>query len=1818
MRIPTTVTVTSSPNPSGFGQPVTFTATVTGSACGSACGSNCCSACSTPTGTVTFEDGSSPLGVSPLNCGKATFKTTTPLPGGIHTITAVYSSDTSYSGSTSPNFLQTVNTASTTTMVVTSVNPSVFGQRVTFTATVSSTAGTPTGTVTFKDGSASLGTGALNVSDVASFTTSTLTVGTHAITAVYGGDTNFTASTSSIVQQTVHQASTITTVASSTNPSVFGQSVTFTATVTANAPGSGTPRGTVTFEDSGTSIGTGPLSSGTATFVISTLSTTASPHMITAVYGGDGNFTGSASVRVAQTVDLAGTPATVSAIEGVYTGTVTVAMFTASGDAREVGNFAATVSWGDSSPNSVASISFSIKAFLVQGSHIYSAEGNYDITVSIAELDSNSTATVNSTADVVEPPLSGTGMTFGAIAGGLANGSPQSSLVGVSSLLMTTEGAAFINVIVAVFSSPNPAALPSDYTASVNWGDGSLNTAGRVGGSGGVLDVAGSHLYSESGTYSITTTLNGPGASNTTTTNTVIVGDAPLTVIPTTITATEGTQASNVTVATFTDGNSYASSTDYSASIDWGDNSPSTGGTITGNAIVGSHTYAEGGSYPVVVTLTDVDGSIASDESTAAVTDQPLSPTSLTISSSPDGSPTTLASTFTDANPNDQSDSYDASVDWGDGSTSPAAITGSGGTFTLAGNRVYSASGVYTIALTIKDSGGAIITETGTATISEAPLSGTGSTFSATADMLASPINLATFTDANLSQGVDGIDVVSNYTATIDWGDGTTLDTSATIWGEQSSYAVMGAHTYANPGTYSISITIQDDDGTSVTVNGTASVSTMLPSGITFSSSEGVAFADTTIATFTDSNLSTPPTDYSATIDWGDGTAVTTGTISGSSGSFGVAGDHAYSEGGTFTVTVTVFEAEDLTFSVASTCNVADPPLSANFASFSATQGTPLNGQEVATSTDPVAEDISAYSAVINWGDGSGTDQGVITTATGSLIVSGDHTYQASGSFSVGITITDLGGSSATVTGTVTVAGAALIGSGTTFSSSEGVLASKVTVATFTDTSEPASSTALIDWGDGTSPTSGAITGTGGNYTVTGSHTYGDDLAYTVIVSISDSNGNSDTAYSQAMVAGFELTATGASGQGTEAVAGTFELATFTDTDLTASASGYKAVINWDDGVTELGVVNGSGGSFTVTGDHIYVEDSTYAVQVTVYDADNDSNATTTSILTIADSTLTPIGANLNVTTGVAFTQVPVAAFTDANVSDPASSYGAQISWGDGSPATTGLVSGGGGSFVVLGSHVYTSPGPYSLSVTIIDDGSTSTVVMGSSYVAPVPVYTVATFTTANHQDLASNFTASIDFGDGSSPMTGLVSGSSGSFVVTATHSFARAGAFIGTVTVTEFGGTSITLGTNPQVADPPVAGEQEPPPPPATPPPQNEAAIPGHDVVLSDWTVKNFKGNGTVKLTKDEVASGLRIHIDDGFTLKRLCLNDKTMLAANNIADAEGKFQPTDLTVDGYAVSATITIGPKDNQGILAWTVPDFLRIWWKPDGTNWVPVPAAALPYAATGNPIPISIEGITPGTGKVIVSFRTGQPAHAQTKSTSFDFTVSSGLNIRGDNPPAEGPSLLTQLRQATGILYYRWEGGVIQRQFMPVKGVEQYQETAIKYVDVILANVDWLSYKSNKSVVTIIANNGDAPSFDNYHTRTFYPKNYDKLLTTLPQGDGQKVLAAVLVHALVEQFRTQIYGDVFETNPNAALNHDVGGAFGEGTKAEEDILQWGNRTQDPKTMVGFQPPPGATTVSIKMIYTDKDGKESVLELVIPLPPDKLQDTKLTRPK
>jgi hypothetical protein len=278
----TATSLTSSLNPSVYNQSVTFTATVTSNA-------------GTPVGGVTFYNGSTAIGGGALSAGKLAFSTST-LTAGSHSITAVFSSTGNWVGSTSPLVTQVVNKDTTSTKLTSSLNPARYGQSVTFTATVTSSSGTPVGGVTFMNGTTAIGGGALSGGKI-TLTKTTLPVGTLSITAVYSGTVNYATSTSPVLTEQINKAATTTSLTSSLNPSSLGTSVTFTAVV---AAGSGTPAGSVTFKNGTTVLGVRALSAGKAT--LSTTSLTSGSHSITAVYSGGTNYAGSTSPVLTQVV----------------------------------------------------------------------------------------------------------------------------------------------------------------------------------------------------------------------------------------------------------------------------------------------------------------------------------------------------------------------------------------------------------------------------------------------------------------------------------------------------------------------------------------------------------------------------------------------------------------------------------------------------------------------------------------------------------------------------------------------------------------------------------------------------------------------------------------------------------------------------------------------------------------------------------------------------------------------------------------------------------------------------------------------------------------------------------------------------------------------------------------------------------------------------------------------------------------------------------------------------------------------------------------------------------------------------------------------------------------------------------------------------------------------------------------------------------------------------------------------------------------------------------------------------------------------------
>ena len=534
----TSLARTSGTDPSSFNQPLKFTATVSSASAG------------TIGGTVAFQDSGVVLAACaalPVVSGAATC-TVSSLVGGTHSIKATFSSgDTNFSGSVSQPISQTVNQANDSVAVVSSVNPSVFGQAVTFTATVTTGAGTPTGTIAFRDNGVDIASCASVAvsSGAASCTFSALTTAgsPHPISAVYSGDSNFQAATSSPLAQTVNKADSTATLSGSGSPTVFGQGVTLTATVAAAAPGAGAPTGSVTFSDNGTVIagcGAQPITSGVAT--CSTASLAVATHPITAVYNGDGSFNASPAsntvnqsvTQAATTVSLAGSGSpTVSGQPVTLTATIAV---TAPGAGAPSGNVTFLdndVAIGSCAAQPVSAGQATCTVPLTAATHPLTAVYNGDLSFSASPASNTVSQVVGQAATAValvssvNPSVSGQAVVFTATVSATAPGagSPTGNITfqdaGVTinscgSRTITARVATCTVASLAAASSPH--AITATYNGDNNFaGSTSSPVSQAVNRAATTVALASSvnpSTFGQAVTFTATITVTGPGAGS--------------------------------------------------------------------------------------------------------------------------------------------------------------------------------------------------------------------------------------------------------------------------------------------------------------------------------------------------------------------------------------------------------------------------------------------------------------------------------------------------------------------------------------------------------------------------------------------------------------------------------------------------------------------------------------------------------------------------------------------------------------------------------------------------------------------------------------------------------------------------------------------------------------------------------------------------------------------------------------------------------------------------------------------------------------------------------------------------------------------------------------------------------------------------------------------------------------------------------------------------------------------------------------------------------------------------------------------------------
>ena len=366
------------------------------------------------------------------------------------------------------------------------------------------------------------------------------------------------------------------------------------------------------------------------------------------------------------------------------------------------------------------------------------------------------------------------------------------------------------------------------YTAEIDWGDGSITSASIVNFNAGVGMIGASHIYADNGSYDIMVTiLDAENVASQAFTSATVNNAAPVAVAIENpgITIVRG-QEFNFQLANFSDVGfdniTTGTSEDFTATIDWGDGTSSSGvvdfstgmpGLPSTGDVGGTHTYAAEGDYTITITVLDDDGGQDQVELDVTVsTDAPvISPIGQVNAG--EGSQVDLQTSFTDLG---DSSSFAATIVWGDGVTEAATVTFANGSGTVSASHVYADNGDYPITIELEDASGNVSQSEGVATISNiAPLIAVATTQSA---VVGQEIELvvATFVDPGFSNILAATE--ETFSVLIDWGDGT-ISTDATILVENGSAgtetigSIEASHQYLTTGAFDVLVRVTDDDG---------------------------------------------------------------------------------------------------------------------------------------------------------------------------------------------------------------------------------------------------------------------------------------------------------------------------------------------------------------------------------------------------------------------------------------------------------------------------------------------------------------------------------------------------------------------------------------------------------------------------------------------------------------------------------------------------------------------------------------------------------------------------------------------------------------------------------------------------------------------------------------------------------------------------------------------------------------------------------------------------------------------------------------------
>ena len=777
------------------------------------------------------------------------------------------------------------------------------------------------------------------------------------------------------------------------------------------------------------------------------------------------------------------------------------------------------------------------------------------------------------------------------------------------------------SLLVTISNLP-PALISSTYgtgnegsplSFGVTWSDpGSADThvvSWDFGDSGTGTGASVTHTYADDGTYTVTVTIyDDDGGSVTDTSSTVVNNVAPTF---TSITAPDGTEGLPISFA--------ASATDPGADTitftwDWGDaSSTSTGASLT-------HTYTDDGTYTVTITASDEDGGSTVTSETIVIGNADPVITSVNIpSAGTEGSSVSMSAAATDVS----GDPLTYSWNFGDSGT------GTGGSV----SHTWAEDGTYTVTLTVHDGDGGSDTVSQTIAIANA-----------------APVISA----ANFGSGVEG-DAIPFSVAFADAG---ALDTHTVAWDFGDASSGSGAsptHVYADDGTYTVTVTVYDDDGGSDSATGTSVAVNAAP---VISSSSIPDGDEGEVITFS--------------VSYSDAGAGDTHTISWNFGDSGVATGaavtHTYADNGAYAVTVTVTDDDGGTDSTGGTSTIANvDPVIVSIAG-------PVTGAEqealtwTVTATDAGAADTHTCS--FDFGDGSPAVTGLDTDVT--------HAYDDDGVYTLTVTVYDDDGGSVTDTLTITIENGppVLQTMSVPASADEGAAVAMSAFAT-----DSPSDTLLYEWDFGDSGTA-----TGDSVT----HTWADDGVYTVTVTVYDDDGGSDALTATITVnnvaPSIDSLTVNNGNEGELLVLG-----------ATASDPGADTLtFTWDFGDSSAGLGE--------TPNHTWADDGTYTVTLTVYDDEGGSDTSSTPITILnVDPTIDELLAGSG-DEGETLTYWA----TGLDMGDDTLSY--EWDFGDGSPAAAGMAQ----------THVYEDDGAYTVTLVISDEDGGSVTGTATSTVANV------------------------------------------------------------------------------------------------------------------------------------------------------------------------------------------------------------------------------------------------------------------------------------------------------------------------------------------------------------------------------------------------------------------------------------------------------------------------------------------------------------------